>query len=193
MKDKHKYKHSKKIKPKTKYSWIKRPAYSWVGFFTRNIIVGVFFYLLFLNIYNHSSGYKWLNKTFVRSNWKFIHEHSDWDIDQKRQVKFGFIAKYLNFIVENTPDTAIILMPSDSVVQSIDARLKLKYLTSKAYVNYFLYPRKPVYYKCSEDSAFIQSVTHVAIVNGSGYENLNFQVKNHQKFTVLPINLEQKK
>ena len=84
-------------------------------------------------------------------------------------------------------------MPSDSVVQSIDARLKLKYLTSKAYVTYFLYPRKPVYYKYSEDSAFIQSVTHVAIVNGSGYENLNFQVKNHQKFTVLPINLEQKK
>jgi hypothetical protein len=39
-----------------------------------------------------------------------------------------------------------------------------------------------------ETSLYADSITHVAIVNGRGYERLNYPVATKEDFTVLPSN-----
>ena len=171
----------------------RKPAKNWSVFILRNVFILILFFFIFKNLYDNSPGYKWLNENFISENMRIMRENPDYTLEQKYEVKFGFFAKYVNLIVENTPDSSIILMPADSVVKSIDAKYNMNMLGSKRHTGYFLYPRKAVYMNNDFDSVYMDNITHVAIVNGVGYEYLPYNVKNKSLFTILPIKLEQSK
>ncbi len=179
--------------PVSKYEVFKRPAKSWSGFLFRNIAVGLLFFFVLQGIYNYTESYKWLNKVLFLQNYNFMTKYSDYTTDQRLQSKLGYFASYMQFVKKHTPDSAIILMPPDSIIKGVDKKYKMKWLNSKRHTTYFLYPRKPVYMKNSEDSVYLKKVTHVAIVNGYGYQHLPFRVKNKTKYTVIPVDINELK
>lgn len=194
-KAKNKNKYRKKQKSSSKLDFIKNPPKAWTGFLVRNILIGLIVFFCFSSLYNNNkfAGYKWMHEKLIVGNYELMHKYPDHTFEQRQQLKLGFFAKYLQFINKNTPDTAIVLMPSGAVVSKIDKKRKLDWLGSKRHVGYFIYPRKAVYESNSNDSIYMDKVTHVAIVDGKGYENLPYRVKNKSAYTVLPIKLEQKK
>ncbi|WP_297089128.1 hypothetical protein [uncultured Draconibacterium sp.] len=185
--------HKKKKQKKSKYESLKRPSKNWVGFLFRNAVIGLLFFLLFSTIYDSSKvkGYQWLWNNFIVSNWKAMEKYPDYTFEQRQQMKMGYFAAYLQYINKNTPDSAIILMPSPQVVDEVDQqdkKRKIGWLRSKKHTTYMIYPRKAVYADLEQDSVYMDKITHVAIIGGKQYEKLPYRVKNQPKFTVLPIN-----
>jgi len=183
---------NKKIRKKRKKSGpdnhpIAAPAKNRTGFILRNVFVGIIFFILFKGIYENTKSYQWVYEKLFAYNLKIIQEHPDYTMNQKHQVKLGYYAKYLNFISEKTPDSAIILMPPDSIINAIDKKLKMDWLKSGRHTSYFIYPRKPVYLREAKDSVFLDKITHVAIVDGYGYEHLPYRVRKKGRFSVLPL------
>lgn len=177
-------------KPPSKYETFQKPAKSWQGFIFRNIIIGLIIFLAVKSLYNNNQGYKWVYENLLITNLKMIKEHPEYTLKNKYEARLGSYAKYVNHIVENTPDSAIILMPPDSIIDSIDKKLNMNWLGSKRHTSYFLYPRKPIYFQNSFDSVYMDKITHVAIVNGYGYEHLKYGVKNKTKYTVAPLTIK---
>ena len=86
---------------------------------------------------------------------------------------------YIQFITTHTPDTAVILLPPHS---AIDSTPEFNQLNDPEWMEYFLYPRLCV----SEDQKETK-VTHVAIVNGWGYDKLKYEPKERPSETILPV------
>ncbi len=184
-------KHRKKGKEATsKYEVFKRSSKTWFGFLLRNLLIGIVFFIVFQSLYNNTQSYKWIKNVFFHENYNFIKKHRDFTTDKKLQAKIGYVASYLQFIKKHTPDSAIILMPPDSIIKGVDKRHKMDWLTSKRHATYFLYPRKPVYQKNPEDSVYLKKITYVAIVNNFGYQYLPFRVKNKVAYTVIPVDIK---
>lgn len=191
-KNKHKNKKRKGKTQDSKFELFKRPAKSFGGFLLRNIAVGIIMVMSFTFLYNHTSSYKWLYEQLYKVNYNAIKNYSHYTIEERYRSKLGFYAKYMFFLKSHTPDSAIILMPPDSIIMAIDKKNRMDWLKSKRHSTYFLYPRKPVYKKLSSDSVYFDKITHVAIVNGYGYEDLPFTVTNKNEYTVIPTNLHLK-
>lgn len=183
-------KNKKNKKPDSQYKILQRPSKNWSGFVLRNLFIGLIFFMLFNSLFENNKAYHWVYQNLLKNNLEIIKEHPDYTMNQKHQAKLGFFAKYLYFVTENTPDTAIILMPPDSIVDKIDKKYKMDWIRSKRHTTYFLYPRKTVYYKNERDSIYFDKITHVAIVNGYGYEHLPYRVQKRNQFTVLPIDIK---
>ena len=191
MNDKKKY---KKKRTKQKGQSGKPAKKQWGVVLSYNVLA--FFILLFsLNLFvTKNNGYKWMWNTLLKKNLETIEKYKELTVAQRHESKQGFYAKYLNFINENTPEDAIILIPSDSVINSVDSKYKLKTLVDRRKTTYFIYPRRAVYEKSMEyDSIYLDKITHVAIVNYYGYESLNYGVSNKQQFSVMPVNLNNEK
>lgn len=188
-KNKYKNKKRKGKEPVSKFELFKRPAKTFGGFIFRNIFVGFVLVILLSTIYNRTKAYKWNYEQLYKINYNALVNYPDYTIEQKYQSKLGFYGKYMFFVKSHTPDTAIILMPADSIIRAIDKKNRMGWLTSKRHSTYFLYPRKPIYKKLSSDSIYFDKITHVVIVDGKGYENLPFAVKNKNEYTVVPMNL----
>ena len=156
--------------------------------FVNNLIVFVFFAILVFTLKDKNTGYKWVAENLIDGNLKTIKKHKDLSFEQRQEGKLGFNATYLNFINENTPDTAVILMPPDSVILHQNGRYKFnKYLKNKSWCSYLVYPRKLVYEREKTSAPLYNKVTHVAIINGWGYDKLGYKVNKRVPLTVLPI------
>jgi hypothetical protein len=57
---------------------------------------------------------------------------------------------------------------------------------SKYWITHFVYPRRVLYKDEQDTNPRYRDVTHVAIVAGHGYDDLEYQVSNPPDFTVLP-------
>ena len=68
---------------------------------------------------------------------------------------------------------------------AISGTVKGAGVQNKAWSSYFLYPRKLVY-NTADDSIATSEITHVAIANYQGHENLEYSIPA-QKYGVLPI------
>lgn len=93
---------------------------------------------------------------------------------------------YIQFMNMHTPDSAVILLPPASAV---DTTPEFNSLNDPEYMEYFLYPRLCV----SEDEKETKKdlyarATHVAIVNNWGYSKLKYKPKDMPSEAVLPIN-----
>ena len=139
-------------------------------------------------IYQKDPGYNWVFNNLLIGNLKDIEQRKDYTYEVKHEAKRGFFARYLFFVNKNTPEDAIILMPSEEVIDAVPAEQKLEFLKYKPHVMYFVYPRKAVYANLEDDKKYMDKITHVAIVNGQGYENVPYQIPNKQQYTVVPIN-----
>ncbi len=156
--------------------------------FLNNVIIAIFFVILISKLKNQNSGYKWMHETLIGANLKTMKKYKDLTFEQKQEAKMGFNGKYLNFVKNNTPDTAIILMPPDSIIFPSKGKSGFnKYIKNKVWCSYLVYPRKIVYEREKHTSSLYNSITHVAIINGWGYNKLGYKINNKSKFSVMPI------
>ena len=151
--------------------------------------------------------YKWVYHNLLNKNLKIQRDNDTLDLNERQIYKNGVEYQYIKILKDNTPKDAVILMPDQvdlALPEGAPANTpKFNLINDKAWCYYFLYPRKLVYDKDDskdsldgkpnyrKDPDFVanrKKVTHVAIVYGRGYEKLNYEVKDKEPYTVLPVN-----
>lgn len=139
---------------------------------------------------NVQQGYSWAYNSLLKGNMQTIRTYPNLTIDQKYEMKHGTDYSYLRFLKQATPEDAVILYPSgeDFYPAGVDSPFKQAGISGRNWALRFLYPRRIVLPSEMETSLYADSITHVAIVNGRGYERLNYPVATKEDFTVLPFN-----
>ena len=180
-----KKKHSKKKK-------IQRVAVkqSKLTFFEINFIITLVLFILLYILYKYNPGYNFFVNRQIIYGSKQVYQHFDATLDFKYYLKLRNDYNFVNFIKDNTPDSAIILMPPEEVFRGSLLNMNGNWgVKSKIWSTYFLYPR--ILIQENERNAYPQMyerITHVMIVNGWGYEKLNYKVSKQEKYSVLPVN-----
>lgn len=178
MGNKNKHKHTEKIQSN------KKPCLN-------NIIVSIVIFLLIFTAYKTTSSYKWVYDSLARANMKIIHDNPQLHIDRKYEAKLGFDYKFIIYVKNHTPEDAVILIPpSTEFVKKNFNKIGAWGVKSKIWSTYFLYPRVVVDQKRIEiDPSIAEKITHVMIINGWGYDKLEYAVKQKYECNVLPIRL----
>lgn len=171
-----------------------KPANNNVDWFSKNILGLILSVVIIIILYNGIQGYKWVWDTLVMGNLKIIRQNSNLSLQKKWEIKLGFDYSYLNYIKNNTPDDAIILMPAYAEIYPEGEKSDFNTrdsggIKNKAWATYFLYPRKLVYQDEKDLNPFYDKANYVAIVNFMGYDRLNYTVGDKQKYQILPKNL----
>jgi hypothetical protein len=157
------------------------------AFGIRSMAVAIVIGLLLYKVISLDAGYQWVWKDLLVGNWKYIQIHRKANIEERNQMKLGFDYAYLNYIKKNTPEDAVILFPSKAHITEQNGKQKLSNnVTSKNWMTHFVYPRTALYKDEKDTNPLYDKVTHIAIVAGHGYEDLEYEVKEKQAFTVLP-------
>ncbi len=159
----------------------------------RNLLVTFVLMFLLLLLYIGVPGYNYAIKDVAIGNKQRIDQietrRLNFNLPELRlEDKFLFRIEdywYIQFITIHTPDTAVILLPP---LSAIDTTPEFNQLNDPEWMEYFLYPRLCV----SEDQKntkkeLYAKVTHVAIVNGWGYDKLKYQPRERPTETVLPV------
>lgn len=158
----------------------------------RQLVVAVgalaFVFMLYLFI----PGYRWAVEEIGFKNLNLVNKIEDkrrrenlppLNVHEKRAFKIeGYY--YLQLLNSATPQNAVILLPP----QNITKGTRHEFLHSSEWVAYFIYPRLCVGYdERKRNPELFSRITHVAIVNGWGYEFLEYPVEQKEEEAVLPI------
>ncbi|MDR0733298.1 MAG: hypothetical protein LBF08_04465 [Dysgonamonadaceae bacterium] len=137
---------------------------------------------------NGQHGYKWAYHILMKSNMAIIREYPHLTLEQKNAMKLGSDYAYLQFMKNATPEDAVILYPSreDFFPKGVESPFKQD-VSNKLWALRVLYPRKLVTPSEMETSRYAKDITHVAIVNGKGYERLGYNVKAPVAYAVVPV------
>jgi len=157
----------------------------------KNIVIGVIFYIIIFQLIEEQQGYNWVYNSMLKENYKIIKKNKNLPLEQKLGSKFGFNFFYWKHIIDNTPEDAVILYPNKEIFFPEGQETKFggePY--NKIYASRFLYPRKLVYPTEIEVNRYGKQITHVAIVNGWGYDYLEYETY-HVDNTILPIRLSE--
>lgn len=158
---------------------------------TRKIVLNVFSAtiaaLLLWQCYKIFPTYEWVHKGLLVGNYRFASANRRLTADQRREAKLGFNFKFLSFIRQNTPENAVIWMPSHTAYfpEGVESPFSGD-VASKLYRLRVLYPRKIVD-EGDPANKYAGQITHVAIINGIGYEQLNYTPEEKHPFAVFPI------
>lgn len=178
-------KYQKKNKQNSKES--KSGSVSIVKSLIKNLLI-LLVTLLIVHTLKNNKGYKWTFETLLKKNLELIENNKNLNLDQKYEAKLGFDYKYLKYIADNTPDSAIIMMPPDSILLPGNNETQFsKWINRPVYTQYFVYPRKLLYSNTEHFSDFYNRVTHIAVVNSWGLEKLDYPVSGEVKYAVMPI------
>lgn len=159
----------------------------------KNVLILVLTFFVITQI-KQNDGYKWVLDTLVSSNLKTMKDNKHLTEKQKLEAKTGYTGRFFNQINESTPEDAVIIFPPDSLfgVTKYGAKLD-RYMKGKQWSSYFVYPRTLIYQDEKDKyPELYKKATHVAIVNGWGYELLPYQVKSRNAFAVLSLKEEKK-
>jgi hypothetical protein len=113
-------------------------------------------------------------------------------LDQRYTIALKEIYSFMTTIKENSPVDAVILYPEYDTFFPANKSTVFKNVgvTNKMWAIRFLYPRKIVKESELETSLYKEKISHIAIVNGWGYEYLSYEFdKEHSLFGVLPVNI----
>jgi hypothetical protein len=122
---------------------------------------------------------------------ELVKQNPNLTLDERYTAKLGSAYTYLMYIKSQTPENAVILYPS---VEEFFPKDKNSIfpgnsgVSGKIWALRFLYPRKLVLPSEMETNRYAKDITHVAIVNGYGFERLNYPVENKFEHGVLPVN-----
>ncbi len=152
---------------------------------TKNIICGILFSLIIIVVVKNMHSYNWVYNNLLIANYEITQDFSTLTTGEKYEHKYGFFYTYMNFIKENTPEDAKILMPSDSLILAIHPKYKMKKLKDRRSTTYFLYPRKSIYRKSKFDD--IKGVTHSCIIEFKGYKMENNEKIPQYRFSLKHI------
>jgi hypothetical protein len=120
---------------------------------------------------------------------EFIRTYPDMTTEQRLEAKLGMSYTYLQFVKKQTPEDAVILFPGwneffpEGVKSPFDGNI-----TNKIWATRFLYPRKIVFSSEQDKCRYGKNITHVAIVNGMGFEKVSYPVAEKFDHGVLPFN-----
>lgn len=153
------------------------------------IASGVICLLYFL--YETVSGYNYFVKRQVIKESRLILENFNLTLDQKYQVKLKKDYKFIKYVQQNTPDSAVILMPPPDVFKKTIFNQKGAWgVKSKIWSTYFLYPR--ILIQENERNIYPElynRITHVMVINQWGLDKLDYRINRRMNYAVLPIKL----
>jgi hypothetical protein len=156
--------------------------------FAKNIVVAFAAGFLLFECLKVQPGYNWAYYGLLKGNMAAIRANPDLTLEQKYEQKLGIDYAYLQFVKSATPEDAVILYPSreDFFPEGIESPFK-QGVSNKTWGLRFLYPRKLVLPSEMETNRYANDITHVAIVNGRGYERLDYEVETPIEHGVLPV------
>ena len=162
--------------------------------FIKNVILFFVLFVIGFQLIDNVNGYVWMRDKFLQSNLDKIEKFKDADTDKKYEAYFGFDYRFLSYIRDNTADSAMILMPPDSAIfpvngkSDFNSKRKNQSIRNHMWSMYFIYPRMLVYVEKYLDSPDSFDYTHVACVNGWGYEYLDYSLAPNQssKYQIWP-------
>lgn len=159
--------------------------------FTKNIVLAVAVLVFLIVLFKENSGYEWVWNSLVTENLKFINKNRSLSDAQKMQAKFGVDAAIIDYIKQNTPEDAVILFPPQSVLLADSASYQftkgLGGIKSRNWTLDFLYPRKLVYFDEKDQNPFFPQLTHTVVMDGWGYQFLDYEPATYNNFDVLPL------
>ena len=159
----------------------------------RNLLVSFVLVFLMVMLYATIPGYNFAIKEVAIRNKEKIEQIEtrrlnanmpELTMEDKRLFKIEDYW-YIQFMRERTPTDAVVLLPPHTAV---DSTPEFNLLNSSEWMEYFLFPRLCI----SEDEKdhkpeLYKRITHVAIVNGWGYDHLHYEPNGKPAATVLPI------
>jgi hypothetical protein len=141
--------------------------------------------------YKNVMGYTWVYDSLLKGNYELISQYKHLTIDEKKEMKMGFTFTWLKFVRDNTPEDAVVLFPNHDVFFPEGQKSNFNgEPLHKIWCLNTLYPRRIVYAD-EVDNSYAGRITHVAIVNGWGYDRLNYEVPQKMQYAVLPLNPNQ--
>jgi hypothetical protein len=184
MKKKEKKKNSPVSKPKSK----SLQPFDYLSWIFKNIVIGMTVYFAVHYLIDKQTSYNWAYNALLKENYKTAKKYKHFTFDKKMEAKLGYTFTYWTYLRDNTPEDAVILFPTYDIFCPNGEKSKFPgEPASKMQTSRFLYPRKLVYPNEIETNRYGKQLTHVAIVNGWGYEYLEYAVANRIDDIVLPI------
>jgi hypothetical protein len=172
---------------------IKKNTVSDTQVLRRNLLVTFVLMIVLIALYATIPGYNFAVKDVAIHN-KELMDHietrrlnanlPELTLQQKRLFKIGSYW-YIDYMRESTPSNAVILLPPKSVIADTS---EFNLVNNSEWMEYFLFPRLCI----SEDEKatkpeLYSKITHVAIVNGWGYDKLKYQPSSKPSEAVLSI------
>ena len=159
----------------------------------RNLLMAFVLLVFLLLLYVSVPGYNWAITEMAIRNKELIdkievrrlnNNMPELSMEDKRLFKIQNYW-YIKFLRDHTPQDAVIILPPHT---AIDTTEEYKLLNNSEYVEYFIFPRLCI----SEDEKnakpeLYKRATHVAILNGWGYDKLKYEPNGKPNETVLPI------
>ena len=172
-------KKNKNKQPKNKHS---KPNYfSW---FIKNLISAVIAAFLLIKVVVPFDDYNYLFRS-LRIDMGIIKDYplKSTTVEQRYFIALSSIYTFFETIKNDSPEDAVILYPEyESFFPENDTlTYKNAGISNKMWAIRFLYPRKIVKISELEHSQYKDKITHVAIVNGFGYEYLPYRDKLNLK------------
>lgn len=143
-------------------------------------------------IFKENIGYNWVWTSLVQENLKLISKNRKMDYGQKIQAKMGIDGAVLHYIIQKTPQDAIILLPPEKILMndsaSYDFTSKLGGIKSRNWALDLVYPRKLVYFDEIDKNIWKDKITHVMVFDGWGLQYLSYSPSELSNLDVYPIN-----
>ena len=158
----------------------------------RQLVVAICTFLFIGLLYFLIPGYRWAVEEIGFRNLNLVNKIEEkrksenlppLNVHEKRAFKIeGYY--YLQLLNTSTPQDAVIFLPQGSVTHGP----RHEFVNSSEWVAYFIYPRLCIGYdERFKNPELYSKVTHVAIVNGWGYEFLKYPIEKKEEEAVLPI------
>lgn len=164
-------------------------SFAWVVKNMVALIVALF--LLNKFVISIQPGYNWAYN-MLQKNLEYTRLYAQTTTDNRFEMKLGLSHVYLRYLKENTPENAVILLPpKEAFYPEGEERIFSGEPYNKLWATRFLYPRRVVIPSELGVTPWSEKITHVAIVNGRGYEYLDYEVPEKTPHIVLPIHLNQ--
>ena len=127
----------------------------------------------------------------LQKNLETIRHYSRTTTDNRFEMKLGLSHVYLRYVKESTPENAVILLPGkEAFYPEGEERIFSGEPYNKLWAIRFLYPRRVIIPSELGKTPWSEKITHVAIVNGRGYEYLDYEVEQKAPHAVLPMHLK---
>ena len=156
----------------------------------RSLLLGVCGILLIHLTVSLNRGYGFVVNNLLISNWKFIRENKSLSLEERYMSRLGFTYAFVDYIAKNTPETAVLLFPKKEYIRAKGSQEVREEMTHKVWLASFLYPRKVVFEDERGVNSLVEQADYVVVVNGEGYDLLEYEVPQKGEYAVLPVKWE---
>ena len=156
----------------------------------RSLLLGVCGILLIHLAVSFNRGYGFVVNNLLISNWKFIKENKSLSPEERYMSRLGFTYAFVDYIAKSTPETAVLLFPEKEYIRAKGSQEIREEMTHKVWLASFLYPRKVVFEDERGVNPLVEQADYVVIVNGKGYDSLEYEVSQKGEYAVLPVKWE---